>query len=167
MGLDMYLKYRKNFNGYNFSGNESKVENYKKIITEAGVSDVADAGNPFASVEVTAIYWRKANMIHSWFVDTLADGRDECQEIYVPREKLKELRDLCFDALSVPAGMTLTQHAETVLPTSSGFFFGSTDYDEWYVQDLKHTMDSIDNLLAALPEDGEGWDWSLYYQASW
>lgn len=167
MGLDMYLKYRKNFSGYEFSGDESKAEDYKKIITEAGVSDVADAEHPFASVEVTAIYWRKANMIHSWFVDTLADGRDECQEIYVPREKLKELRDLCFDALSVPAGMTLTQHAETVLPTSSGFFFGSTDYDEWYVQDLKHTMDSIDNLLAALPEDGEGWDWSLYYQASW
>lgn len=169
MGLDMYLKYRKNFSGYKFSSgeNEAEVENYNRLITVAKMSDAADSDHPFASVEVTAIYWRKANMIHSWFVDTLGDGEDRCQEIHVPREKLQELRDLCFEALSVPAGMTLSDHAETVLPTSEGFFFGSTEYDEWYVQDLQYTMDAIDRLLKALPEENEGWDWSLYYQASW
>lgn len=165
MGLDMYLKHRKNFSGFDFGDRDPEI--YQQLVEAAGLADTASKDSPFATVEVTAIYWRKANMIHSWFVDTLADGRDECQEIYVPREKLKELRDLCFNAISVPAGKTLSEHAETVLPTASGFFFGSTDYDEWYVQDLKHTMDSIDNLLAKLPEDGEGWDWSLYYQASW
>lgn len=166
MGLDQYLKYRKNFSGYNFEG-EARSEDYKRLITVAKMYDQADSDHPFASVEVTAIYWRKANMVHQWFVDTLADGRDECQEIYVPREKLQELRELCFEALSVPAGMTFQKHAESVLPTQSGFFFGSTEYDEYYIQDLQYTMDAIDRVLKGLPEDGEGWDWSLYYQASW
>ena len=28
--------------------------------------------------------------------------------------------------------------AEELLPTRSGFFFGSTDYDEWYFEDIKY-----------------------------
>lgn len=163
MGLDMYLKYRKNFSGYDFGDPQT----YNQVVSAAKMDGVDDSEHPYVSVEVTAIYWRKANMIHTWFVDTLGGGRDECQEIYVPREKLQELRDLCFEALSVPAGMTLSQHAETVLPTSEGFFFGSTEYDDWYVHDLQYTMRNIDRLLSQLPTDGEGWDWSLYYQASW
>jgi len=45
-------------------------------------------------------YWRKVNSVHGWFVRELADGVDECQEIPVPFEKLKELRDNCLTALS-------------------------------------------------------------------
>jgi hypothetical protein len=165
MGLDMYLRYRKNFSGYNLGDSDPAI--YQQVIEAAGLADAASKDSPYATVEVTAMYWRKANMIHTWFVDTLGGGVDECQEIHVPREKLKELRDLCFEALSVPAGMSLTEHAEKVLPTASGFFFGSTEYDEWYVQDLQSTMDGLDRVLATLPDDGEGWDWSLIYQASW
>lgn len=167
MGLDMYLEVRKHFSGYDFAGQEEKIAAYKKVIEAAGLEDASAKTNPYATVSTTAIYWRKANAIHGWFVDTLANGVDECQEIHVPREKLQELREMCFDALSIPAGMTLAQHAETVLPTASGFFFGSTDYDEFYEKDLQDTMDGIDRVLATLPEDGEGWDWSLVYRASW
>lgn len=166
MGLDMYLELRKNFSGYEFSG-EEKTATYKAIIEAAGMGDAASAESPYATVTTTAIYWRKVNAVHQWFVNELGGGEDTCQEIYVPREKLQELRNLCFEALSIPAGMTLEKHAETVLPTTSGFFFGSTDYDEYYVQDLQYTMDSIDRVLAALPDEDEGWDWSLVYRASW
>ncbi len=168
MGLDMYLEIRKHFSGYEFRDEDkAKAAEYKAVIEAAGLEEASATTNPFATVSTTAIYWRKANAIHKWFVDTLADGVDECQEIHVPLEKLKELRDTCFEALSIPAGMDFADHADSVLPSTSGFFFGSTDYDDYYVQDLQNTMDCIDRLVKILPDDGEGWDWSLVYRASW
>lgn len=165
MGLDMYLKYRKSFSGYEFAGNDPTE--YNEIVRTLALQEMVTSDSPFAEVEVTAIYWRKANAIHGWFVNELADGVDECQPIRVPREKLVELRSLCFDALSIPAGSNLQDHASSVLPPTGGFFFGSTEIDEWYVKDLEHTMSEIDRVLKVLPEEGEGWDWSLTYQASW
>ena len=164
MGLDMYLKYRKNMSGYDFS---PESEAYKALVAEAGLNEIASGLSPYLSMEVTAIYWRKVNAVHGWFVNELAGGEDHCQEIHVTREKLEELRNLCFEALSVPAGSSLQEHAPTVLPPTPGFFFGSEEIDEYYIEDLKYTMTEIDRVLAQLPNDGEGWDWSLYYQASW
>jgi hypothetical protein len=164
MGLDMYLRYRKNLSGYESLGDTSE---YKAIVEAAGLSDIASGQSPYATVEVTVAYWRKVNAVHAWFVNELADGVDECQEIRVTRENLQQLRDTCFEALSVPAGMSLGEHATNVLPPTPGFFFGSTDVDEYYVKDLENTMDQIDRVLSNLPDDGEDWDWSLTYQASW
>lgn len=161
----MYLHLRKTVHGYEFGGNDT--EPYKNVVDAAGLNGLATPDSPYATVDVTVMYWRKANQIHGWFVNTLADGVDECQEIRVSRENLQTLRDLCFEATSIPAGMTMEEHAAKVLPPTVGFFFGSEDIDDWYVQDLKQTMDGIDRILSQLPEDGEGWDWSLYYQASW
>lgn len=160
----MYLKYRKSVSGYEFTGNSDE---YRTLVEAAGLSDIASSRSPYVEIEVTAIYWRKANAIHGWFVRELGGGVDECQPIPVPRKKLVELRNLCFEALSVPAGMTLADHAPRVLPPAEGFFFGSTTIDDWYVKDLEHTMEEIDRLLSLIPDNNEGWDWSLVYQASW
>ncbi len=165
MGLDMYLHMRRNFSGYELPNNNTAT--YKQIIEASSFDGLADKGSPFVTVDTTIMYWRKANQIHGWFVNELAEGVDECQEIRVTRENLQTLRDLCFEALSIPAGKTLAEHASEVLPPTSGFFFGSEEIDDWYVQDLKETMDGLNRILSQLPEDGEDWDWSLYYQASW
>ncbi len=67
-----------------------------------------------------AIYWRKANangdQIHNWFVENMQDGIDECQETWVPTDKLKELLER--------VGLVLDDHdrADSVLPTRDGFF---------------------------------------------
>lgn len=45
-------------------------------------------------------YWRKANAVHGWFVRECADGVDECQEIFVSREQLLQLRSDCNNALA-------------------------------------------------------------------
>lgn len=52
---------------------------------------------------------------------------------------------------------------ENLLPTTSGFFFGSTDYDEYYIQYIKDTIEILVKVLAS--EDGG--DVSYYYQSSW
>jgi len=39
------------------------------------------------------------------------------------------------------------------LPTERGFFFGSTDYNEWYLQDVKDTIKIINDLGLTGPDD--------------
>jgi hypothetical protein len=55
------------------------------------------------------------------------------------------------------------ERAEELLPTQSGFFFGGTDYDEWYKQDLEYTVTRIEKILA----DPAFVKSDFYYQSSW
>lgn len=148
MGLDMYLTAKRYLSEYD-ADEKAMRENIAKII--------GAAPGPVKYVEVEAMYWRKANHIHRWFVEHCQEGKDECQTTYVSREKLRELRDLCRAVLKDPPS------AGTVLPTQSGFFFGSTDYDEYYFEDTQRTADTLDKLLS--PEWEK--DWEFYYHSSW
>ena len=53
--------------------------------------------------------------------------------------------------------------AEELLPTQSGFFFGSTFYDEWYVEDLKETVEKIKDIL----KDEDLDKYTMVYSAWW
>lgn len=50
--------------------------------------------------------------------------------------------------------------AQAELPTQDGFFFGGTDYDQWYVAQLVETVEIIDRALAVDAAD-------LTYESSW
>jgi hypothetical protein len=158
MGLDMYLYRREYVGGWEWKtvetdGREKAL--YDNIIEYLGVDRVESS--PHAYVDVCVAYWRKANAVHKWFCD-LDGGRDECQDIRVPREKLVELRDLCASVIQQPA------MAASTLPTQPGFFFGSYDYDEWYMEDMKLTVMQLDAILASVKED----DWvDFIYRSSW
>jgi len=106
-------------------------------------------------IEARAGYWRKANAIHKWFVDNVQGGIDECHQVYVSREQLEQLLGLVNDVIENPL------LAEELLPTQSGFFFGSTEYDQYYHADLKETKKILEKALKA-PKD-----WDFYYQSSW
>jgi len=47
-----------------------------------------------------------------------------------------------------------------LLSTVNGFFFGSTEYDEWYINDIEDTIKQLEPILEE--EGGE-----FYYQSSW
>ena len=161
MGLDMYLSARKYVGRNDYSDRQNvKVSSDFNIMVDLapeGLTKYSDFGG--ISVSYPVGYWRKANAIHGWFVNELADGVDECQEIRVPREKLVELRDLCKLAVSQPA------MAGEVLPPTLGFFFGSSEVDEYYMQDLSDTVKMVDHILSIVPEDN--WEWEFVYRASW
>jgi hypothetical protein len=107
-------------------------------------------------------YWRKSNHIHQWFVTNCQGGEDQCQESYVERGQLQKLVDICKQVKeSLEKSGKNTELAEELLPTQSGFFFGGTEYDQWYVQGLDETINQIEPLLQ---EEGDG---EFYYQASW
>ena len=156
MGLDMYLSAKR----YLWSDKDKEIA---KDINEA-VGVECDPEKRFAGsslmvkeVSIDAMYWRKANAIHGWFVKHCQGGVDECQETYIPREKLVELRDLCKSIIENPNGWSSAD-----LNPTTGCFFGSYEKDEWYYQDLKNTVEGITNALS-LPEN----QYEFYYQASW
>lgn len=99
-------------------------------------------------------YWRKANAVHKWFVDYVQGGVDECQTFFITKYHLTALREACVKALG---GDT------KALPTQGGFFFGSTDYDEWYRQGLFETIEICTRVLRET-----NWDEQVvFYQSSW
>lgn len=163
MGLDMYLEVRE----YVTSSEYKQVgEDWERVPVEAGQSLLRTAGlDKVASkeaygvtVSATAIYWRKVNSIHQWFVDNCGGGVDECQPMYVSREKINKLRDTVEMVYNSKSEAVAQEH----LPTASGFFFGNTEYDRYYWDDLKYTLDELNRVLR---DADEGVD--FYYQASW
>lgn len=155
MGLDMYLSAEKYVSGYD----HSKDENFAKVLDLLKL-DRADVENS-ATIKITVGYWRKANAIHNWFVQNVQNGEDNCASYYVHREQLKELREACQAALMAYNAGNKDEAEELVSPTG-GFFFGSTDIDDWYKQDLEHTVEVCDKCLSA---KFEGFD--FHYQSSW
>jgi hypothetical protein len=169
MGLDQYLEARKYVSEFDYpNGFDSKIPNeeYAKIsqVAPAGFDKHADFGG--INVSFTIGYWRKANAIHGWFVENVQGGEDNCQSYYVSREQLKELASACDEVLKVPAGVSMEAAADNVglLPTQ-GFFFGSYEMDDWYIDDLKRTIEIVNHALSLFPEDN--YNWSFYYSSSW
>lgn len=102
-------------------------------------------------------YWRKANHIHRWFVKNVQDWEDDCQTYVVSPESLKALKDLCKEVLEDK------DLADELLPTASGFFFGSTDYEGYYFDDTKDTIKIINKVLLETDFETE----MILYHSSW
>ena len=166
------LQYYKNHGKFGYAAwdTEQKYSGRFRIIEEVG-------------------YWRKANQIHNWFVDHVQNGIDDCgYHNEVTKEMLEKLLATCMlvlnscemadgeinngyefkDGTRVPItteGKYIVNPAVAaeLLPTASGFFFGSTDYDEYYVADIQNTIDIINTVLETTDFDTQ----MIYYASSW
>lgn len=180
MGLDMYLerKQRCNLAELLKAQNEymdSEYDSDEVQSLEALAKTSSDFGNiigqykgfnvylrgsdsfKYTSFGQEVGYWRKANHIHKWFVDNVQNGVDDCDEYEVSQEKLIQLRQTCIDV------MTHKSKASKLLPSESGFFFGSTEYDEYYFNKVVDTIEIIDKVLASTDFEKE----MITYCASW
>ena len=150
MGLDMYLNKRTYVQQWEHQKPEEK---YEVVVTKGGKSANIDPKKVKYIIE-EAGYWRKQNQIHRWFVENIQNGTDDCGEYYVSKDALASLLELCE---KVKADNTL---ADELLPGASGFFFGGTDYDEWY-------FNGIDNTIEILKEALEDENGEYLYSSSW
>lgn len=156
MGLDMYLS-KKTYIGANFEHRNVTGA----VVIQANGKLVPIQLNRISYIEEQVGYWRKANAIHQWFVENCQDGVDECQHTYIPNEALEKLLAVCQEVKANPS------RASELLPTQSGFFFGGTGYDEWYMQDIKDTIKILKDVLKEIKTQGEKYGVSYYYHASW
>lgn len=177
MGLDMYLYARKNDYASSYTKSNVITNNYPEALTNIfeefkpeNIEKLMEADQYFydrrcvscqTSYEIG--YWRKANAIHNFFVEHCAEGIDECQEIKVSKEALMTLLEKCKAVLENHS------KAQNLLPTEDGFFFGSTEYDEYYYEDLIYTKEIVEKTLKFLEDRvaNKDYDWEIIYQASW
>lgn len=190
MGLDMYLErihrnadeYR-NVNIDDFDVNSKLYKTLAPYFHQRGSEFY-----PWTSLFEEVGYWRKSNAIHKWFVENVQDGEDDCGQYEVSKEQLEGLLDVCKEVLDkavmVPGkiangrrltkfgwediledGMTVLnpEVCEELLPTQCGFFFGSTNYDEFYIDDIKETVSMLTKVLKETNFD----EYKIYYSSSW
>lgn len=143
MGLDMYLNAKR----YLWHSEDELADKIGEFFPEIGNKRVKE-------ITVQAMYWRKANAIHKWFVDFVQNGVDDCGNYEVSREQLQELIDLIDAAIE--------QQDASKLPPASGFFFGSTDIDAYYWEDLKQTREELSKIVN---DNFPGWFFE--YHSSW
>jgi len=157
MGLDMYLYARKYTANYSWFPQENE-DLYHKILEVADKKNLQGIDANSLTIEFEAMYWRKANAIHGWFVDNVQNGIDNCKpyEVFIPQ--LYKLLDICEQVIENPA------KAKELLPAKSGFFFGGTEYDEWYFNSVEYTAERLNQLLKVLESDNYI---LLRYQSSW
>lgn len=107
--------------------------------------------------------------------------------MWVSEEQLKELLEICkkvkdvaitskgqiangkrfgeggwVDMLEDGIIITNPEEVEKILPTQSGFFFGSTGYDQYYLADIDNTIKILENINF---ESVGLYDY--FYEASW
>lgn len=109
-------------------------------------------------------YFRKVNFIYHYFQPKLVD---ECA--FVTKADLEDIIERCdkileglkFKGEEIP--YEKIDLAQELLPTQSGFFFGSTDYDKWYFADVKDARRQMKKLLRGFNEDTD----VIYVVMSW
>ena len=145
MGLDMNF-YKKIYLDPMKKGRKYptvRVGKYKKAWRREGESDISQA-KAYKDVKYLvcdAGYLRKANAIHKFIVDKCFDGDDpNCEDIYMSDSVIKDLQDRCRYLLEHKDDKNFEELAKEKLPTEDGFFFGSTEYNEWYLDDLKEFL---------------------------
>ena len=133
------------------------------------------------------IYWRKANAIHKFLCD---NGEEITEQIIykVSKTNLEDLLDKCKEVLEkavlekgkIQNGKRLTKEGwqpiledgdtivneeeiSDILPTCEGFFFGSTDYDQYYLSDILKTKEELEKILPTIDFEKD----DVYYLASW
>ena len=160
---------------------KEQIDFYKPIATKS------EYGSYYTVTKVA--YWRKANQIFRWFEENCAGGHFEnCSAIVVEQEQLEELLHACKLVLAesmlidgkVRNGMMYENGewheviqdgkvvenpgiAQELLPTQDGFFFGSTEYNEWYIDDLKSTVEQLLPMIT----DTDFVAYEIYYTADW
>ena len=208
MGLDMYVNIRhKNtqskLDAYKAWENKYSYEEFQRL-TEEQKEEYRNSEPEYDEnmYGKELMYWRKANQIHNWFVQNCQNGVDDCEQYAITVNDLMKLKELCEKILTMTEkrkAMRYTSYSATEkeevdilyltpegveyatehLPSRSGFFFGSTEYDDWYVMGLENTVEQINDAIDCLnceygfainsdPVTGEyKGDYIIEYTSSW
>lgn len=147
-----------------YNNDELKSEVLVTIpIKESDAVDCFDMGK-FKKTEVA--YFRKVNFLLPFF------GYEEnCSDIEIAKCEVEDLVASCNNVLALydrhkTGELNETELVEMVsedLPTEGGFFFGSTEYDEWYFKDVEYVLKQFTNVLNETDWENE----TLYMHCWW
>ena len=87
-------------------------------------------------------YFRKVNFLLPYF-----NYEENCSEIVIDKCEVEELIEDCERVLAAKDADEAESVADELLPTEEGFFFGNTDYDECYFNDVREVADKFTEIL--------------------
>jgi hypothetical protein len=102
-----------------------------------------DKREPHIELLDPIITWRKENHLHAWFVEHVNGGEDD--GLWSAEVSLEQLAGL---AVTIERALESPQYAGEHLAPQAGFFFGSTEMDDYYRADLSRELGEIRQLLA-------------------
>ena len=151
--------------------NKEVIEYYKQFYTKCYSDWDTEHKYGWYSIMKEVGYWRKANEIHNWFVETVQDGDDDCDyHNECTRGILEDLLHTCKTVLDSCAttyrdGKVVIDSsvAEELLPRCRGLFFGGDGYDEYYVSDIVDTIKILEDVLATTDFETQ----MVFYISSW
>ena len=156
MGLDMYLNTNHYYGGKYKNDAEHTLKVSGKFVEETSITP-----SKIMEIKEEVCYWRKANQIHNWFVvNCYYNHNESSSSIYISKGMLRKLLSACLKTL-VAYDRKDWNTVKELLPTQSGFFFGGTDYNEWYRDDIEHTIRMLEPVI-----DNPSYE-SFSYVASW
>ena len=97
-------------------------------------------------------YFRKVNFIYKYFQFKLVD-----EQCFIEKEDLLDIIERCEKVLADDT------QAEELLPTQCGFFFGSTDYDDYYFDNVADCKKQMEHLLEDFDDNTD----IIYVVMSW
>lgn len=157
MGLDMYLK----------TNSRDLARFVAEICVTNGIYEKDSFEYKMCRQNGVLKYWRKCNPIHGWMVENVQDGEDNCGAYELDRHDLRKLYLLIREALDT--------YDTSVLPCSSGFFFGDKEYTDYLWHCLEDTEVVLREILFStytqngtdhFAEDPE-WNCIFTYTSSW
>lgn len=104
-------------------------------------------------------YFRKVNFLVKFMEDYYDHIIENCEPIQIDEDCILELKWRCESVLKN------RKLADSLLPTVSGFFYGSTEYDDFYYSNVEQVLDSCKKILeefSKLPE-GDSITFDIWY----
>lgn len=112
-------------------------------------------------------YWRKYSPIHSWMVENIQDGNDDCGIYEINYAQMMNLYETVCQEYNDPGS--------TDFQPTNNFFFSPSDIDEWNKNYLEYTYNFLNFLIDKIEEyrynsicfKGENWNAHICYGSSW
>ena len=149
MGLDInfYKEKRSKYNETKERLEEIKKQldaEYIKSIDEQNSKVIKELENEMEKINPwnEVAYFRKVNFLIPFF------GYEEnCSNIEIDKYQVEYLIETCNEVLANH------DKASFLLPTQAGFFFGNTDYDDWYFDNVQNVKEKFEEILADFDRD--------------
>ena len=113
-------------------------------------------------------YWRKFNALHAYILDITDSARDtNCAEINLDLYEVEEILDTLKrvkNILESEGGFSVENidRVGALMPPAAGFFWGSQDINEDYLNDINRSIDIFERARTLL-HDGQ----EIYYYCWW
>lgn len=143
-----------------------KIPNSKQLIDENGYYIEDERTFTINNDEKEIAYFRKVNFLLPFF-----NYQENGSDVIIEKCLVENLVNLCNDILKLyhkhKSGefdrFELIKFVSEHLPTTNGFFFGSTEYDENYFKNVESARDKFSNIL-----DTFDWENEIFFmRCSW